>query len=393
MRTGYSSYHRSGEVLHAMVAIGLHGDIKVDEKTPFFLATIRQQVKIQAYSVDISLAAFLGRPPRLSYRFCVLGSPDDIEDADLLLEGNDWKQALQNLDENGWNMAGRFTRHTWLKAYLDISKTREDILEMALTPAGELLHRAEIIRQRAAEQLAKYPKFLREEWTRPWYEQSPGPAPRTLYSVCLRLEYLSNDLLLQRVLVKSAGADHWTLVQTAKSIFKEVLMFVSRPDLTRDVKIDLSWILLAHGLRSAAIVAIQFLKQELISVATSECWLPRSETIQDLSVFANFLSALHRDDGNHFLCDQANRVIKRILDKVLEMPQKPPPQLQNFRDEHIVPTLDPILDFENSNFDLNASVNLVYDADFLQWLENMEWDTNGMPSAVQMDADTICTRV
>lgn len=369
--------------MNAIVAMGLHGEIVVDKKTPFFLAQLRTRARGQSYGTDTSLAAFLGRPPRLSYRFCILEPPADIDDSALLLEGDDWKEAMKQLDENGWNTSGRISRQTWLKAYIDIAKAREDILEMALTrlPADELLRRAEKIRQRADERFAKFPKFIQQEWTQPWYDQRPGPALRTCYIVCFRLGYLSNDLLLQRILVKSAGADHWTLVEIARGLFKEVLKYVSRADLTRDFQNDLSWILVSHGIRSAAIVAVQLIKQELFSgshYSPLNQRLPRSETIQDLSVFASSLRAIDRDDGNYSVCDQGQRVIKHMLDKILEGPARPPAQSHSVENQDIRPFFDPISEFGGSGFDLDASVSLVNDADFVQWLENAEWDKSSM---------------
>lgn len=373
--------------MNACVAMGLHGEIKVDSKTPFFLAQLRQRTLAQAYGSDTSLATFLGRPPRLSYRFCMLEAPLDIDDSALFLEGDDWKEVLKQLDENGWNISGRIGRPTWQKAYIDIAKNREDILEMALTrlPADELLRRADGIRQRADQQFAKFPKFIQQEWETPWYEQRPGPALRTLFILSFRLGYLSNDLLLQRILVKSAGADHWTLVEIARGLFKEVLKYVSRADLTRDFQIDLSWILVSYGIRSAAIVAVQLLKQEMFSAShysPPHQRLPRSETIQDLSVFASSLKAIDPDDGNYSVCDQGQRVLKHVLDKILEGPARPPPQPHTVGHQDIEPLLDPISQFGGSGFDLDASVSLVNDADFVQWLENVEWDKSGMQSGL-----------
>lgn len=383
--TGYLSYQRSGELMNAIVAMGLHGEIKVDKNTPFFLAQLRGRALFRSYAADTSLGTFLGRPPRLSYRFCILEPPADIDDSALLLEGDEWKEALTRLDENGWNTAGRITRQTWQKAYANIAKSREDILEIALTrlPPEELLRRAETIRRRTDEQFAQFPTFIQKEWTQPWYELRSAPALRTLFIVSFRLGYLSNDLLLQRVLVKSAGADHWTLVEIARGLFKEVLKFVSRADLTRDFQIDLSWILVAHGIRSAAIVAVQLLKQEMFAGPPEDQRLPRSETIQDLSVFASCLSAIDRDDGNYSVCDQGQRVIKRMLDKILELPAKQPAQVDSLGHHESVPMFEPFGGFGGPSFDLDASVSLVNDADFVQWLESVDWDKSGMEAGME----------
>jgi len=49
--------------------------------------------------------------------------------------------------------------------------------------------------------------------------------------------------------------------------------------------------------------------------------LPRSEVIQNLSRLIAYIKPLvPKEDANYVLCDQARRVIQRILDQVLSLP-------------------------------------------------------------------------
>ncbi len=68
----YTTYQLTGELNNAAIAMGLHQGIKTDRETPFFLAEIRKRAMIAAYCIEVSVATFLGRPPRLSYRYCIL---------------------------------------------------------------------------------------------------------------------------------------------------------------------------------------------------------------------------------------------------------------------------------------------------------------------------------
>jgi hypothetical protein len=70
-------------------------------------------------------------------------------------------------------------------------------------------------------------------------------------------------------------------------------------------------------------------------------------------------------EGNYHICNQGRRALKRVLDQILS-PQ-PPPSVMPSGDQ---PAFDEMsLYFPTAN-----------DADFLQWLENVEWDKAIAPS-------------
>lgn len=102
-------------------------------------------------------------------------------------------------------------------------------------------------------------------------------------------------------------------------------------------------------------LAIELLKQEQSKQYTPDI-LPRSETVQDLSVFVSALAAVGPGEGNFFICNQGRRALKRVLDQILSPHPAPIPAEQPAYD-------DMSLYFPTGN-----------DADFLQWLENVEWD-------------------
>lgn len=109
-----------------------------------------------------------------------------------------------------------------------------------------------------------------------------------------------------------------------------------------------------HGLPAAGVLAVEMLKQEQQRQYTPDI-LPRSETIQDLSVFISALAAVASGEGNFFICDQGRRALSRVLDQILA---PTPPSV-------VLPYDDASLYFPTGN-----------DADFLQWLDNVEWDKN-----------------
>lgn len=112
----------------------------------------------------------------------------------------------------------------------------------------------------------------------------------------------------------------------------------------------------AHGLVAAGVLAIELLKQEQSKMYTPDI-LPRSETIQDLSVLISSLAAVGPGQANFAICNQGCRALKKVLDQILSPSQAQPPGSTDttfFDDMSLYPTGN--------------------DVDFLQWLENVEWD-------------------
>jgi hypothetical protein len=152
----FFAYSLSGEVNNAVVAKGLHQEIHTDARTPFFLAQIRKMAFIQVYGYDVSVAAFLGRPPRLSYRHCTIDLPLDLTDREVVFEGPKSQAVLEGLDEKGWKIHGKPNRTTWMRTWIGFAPRREDILDLSLGSytREEVLRRAEEIQTLSEQQWA-----------------------------------------------------------------------------------------------------------------------------------------------------------------------------------------------------------------------------------------------
>jgi len=115
--------------------------------------------------------------------------------------------------------------------------------------------------------------------------------------------------------------------------------------------------MVTHGLPTGGVLAIELLKQEQSRQYTPDL-LPRSETIQDLSVFISALASVGPGEGNYSICNQGRRALKRVLDQILS------PHIPPVTSSEQQPAFDEMsLYFPTGN-----------DADFLQWLDTVEWD-------------------
>lgn len=87
---------------------------------------------------------------------------------------------------------------------------------------------------------------------------------------------------------------------------------------------------------------------------------PRSEIVQQLSVLASALEKVPPGVGNYSTCIMGLNAIRRVLDRLLAKPRRPTVPQNGF-------------DFlDNANFGAHIS----NDADFLQWLGNVDFDSN-----------------
>ncbi|KAI5919053.1 hypothetical protein F4810DRAFT_689413 [Camillea tinctor] len=390
----YAMYRESGELVNAVVAVGLHQDIRSGKPgMPMFIEEMRKRILVQTYSADISISSFLGRPPRLSYRYCNLDPPLDISERQLLLNK---REIVSSLNANGFNTSGNITRATWMRAWLGFAPRREDVLDLSLGQytREEIIHRAEVIQEKSDEYWASLPPFLRKIRDGNTDEGTPL---QTLFQTIILQGFRANELLLQRVLIRKAGASSDKLVHTASLIFQDILQLSRRHEVSSIFQNDIAALLAIQGLRSAAVIAVELLKQEQQPNYPKHPLLPRSRTIQDLAVFAARLGDVDPADGSFSICDHGRKVIQKILDLILsppntvDRPQVPQhlqvqhtqgPGLQSVN-THIFPypTQENTWDVHEAvNFsmgDLNLELQgpfLGNDNDFVQWLESVDWE-------------------
>ncbi|XXG99637.1 hypothetical protein Hte_005978 [Hypoxylon texense] len=397
--SSHTTYSQSSEIIATAVAMGLHQGVEAGDRLPFFLTEMRKRLFSQTYSAEIGIATFLGRPPRISYRYCNLQPPLDLSVAQVILEENELAVALAGLDEKGFNTAGKIQRVTWTKTWLGCAPEREAILDLALAQytREEIVRIADDIQRRSERYWEGLPSFIKMVRDGPLDLEGKTPT-EILYMTVMRQAFRANDLLLQRVLIRKAGATSEKLIHIARSILRDILLMSQRHDLGALFQTDIASLLAVQGMRSAAVIAVELLKQEQLPVYPKEPLLPRSQTIQDLSVFAARLGAIDPTDGSFAICDQGRKVISHILDRILSPPSAPDRQ-QSYRAPTVprdqqqppsqlgldIPMSEPSLGgclhmpgvMDPTMTDLSFGIDAPFlgaDNDFMQWLENMDWE-------------------
>lgn len=81
MITGLHSWRRLGDAISSLTALGYHEEPLSEDEVPPFLSELRKAAFARIYADDKNVALFLGRPPRLSARFCFFQTPSFPPDA------------------------------------------------------------------------------------------------------------------------------------------------------------------------------------------------------------------------------------------------------------------------------------------------------------------------
>lgn len=80
------------------------------------------------------MATFFGRPPHVSWRYCDCKPPLDISEDAIVGDDQDLERAMEELDNDGWNVHPTFRRTSWYRVRYIIAPFREEILELSLRP-------------------------------------------------------------------------------------------------------------------------------------------------------------------------------------------------------------------------------------------------------------------
>lgn len=317
----YTTYCIGAEVNSALITMGLHQEIKADGQVPFFLAELRKRLRAIIYTAEISIATFLGRPPRLSHRYMNLDPPLDLTDPQLFSENpQELAVAIAHLDEQGFNRDGDIGHVSWIRSSIGFMTRREDILELSLGnfTSDEVRENADIIQRKTEAHWGALPQVLLNLKGGEFGLETQKVIELHFQNV-FRQGPQVNSLLLHRVLMHKAGTGPMGLIITAQTILSDVMRLYKRVEMSAAT--SFIYFLAVHGLRSAVILAVELLKQEQLPVYPNEPLLPRSRTIQDLCIFTDKLSDLNPMFGDKELCEKGRKLISRVLDKILSLPK------------------------------------------------------------------------
>ena len=254
--SSYRVWRRLGDLSTTVFALGLHQEIKTSPEVPLWLAEIRKRCFATVYAVDKLMATFVGRPPRISRRYCSIQVPLDIEIADLALSKEDLNLKLSQLDPDGWNHDGTLRRSAYMRTFLVTSRIREDILGDLARPGSRKYSRTRTVSQcvvakrptltsvrrdiarRNKETWESFPEALRYY---PAIWNSNRGREECFFTVLIYLDLIYNDFLLQRTLVRRIRARRDELLRISRLLMTTLLDVIGNRAALRGSTCDIPW--------------------------------------------------------------------------------------------------------------------------------------------------------
>ena len=224
------AWNRFSDVCNTALELGLHKEKVVDAKTPFFLCELRIRIFEAIYVHDKYVSTYLGRPPRICYRHCIVQSPADLSDDEVCGDQTKLAEAISKLD-NGYARTGRIYRATMRRAQIADFIIREEILEIVLgNPHSSIDSRVHEIRDRIQKSGEEMPVFLRVNpeqildrlRTSLSFEipgrNAPWRSRDIFWLLAIHCERRYTDFLLERALVRRSKVDPAKLIAAARSM-------------------------------------------------------------------------------------------------------------------------------------------------------------------------------
>jgi hypothetical protein len=230
---------RFGEVCNIAVELGLHKEKHVDARTPFFLCELRIRLFGSIYVHDKYVSTYLGRPPRISHRHCVIQLPTDLSDDEVCSSQAELVRTLAKLN-SGFASSGKLGRATLRRAAIAHFIIREEVLEIVLgNPQDDVNNRMHQIRDKITRGTDEMPPFVRIDPEELLDNVRSGqlceiPGRNVTWSpldAVLVLTFHCNlrytDFLLERALARRSMVDPAKLIATARSLLDLVMKVTS----------------------------------------------------------------------------------------------------------------------------------------------------------------------
>ncbi|KEF59095.1 uncharacterized protein A1O9_03939 [Exophiala aquamarina CBS 119918] len=254
----------------------------------------------------------------------------DVSDEALFAGGEALAKAIASLDENGFNTDGEIYSATVLRARTLLALVRDEILEIALgcNEAEDISELAGRLKTRSRETYAKFPLCIQYHPDIMLDKTLRGP---TLYArTVTHLEHLENLFLLERLMIKHGGGNMQDLIDISCEMLDMTLVWWKHSNRFAGMHSDLEWLVTTYAAPTAGVLCIELLKQihrdsrqanrsgSLETNNAPRYVIPRSQTIQNLTLFVGFLDWIQiTEPPTTDICGRIRQIVSRVLDEIL----------------------------------------------------------------------------
>lgn len=127
-----SFWRRHGDNIALLTYLGLHALHDDKPYIPTAAKEVRRRLVSQLFVIDKVAASFSGRPPLLSRKYMLTPLPLDLSDETLMSDPETIAEAVEALDENGWNRKGERSASTIVRARAKLARVKDEVMEVAL---------------------------------------------------------------------------------------------------------------------------------------------------------------------------------------------------------------------------------------------------------------------
>ncbi|BCS02010.1 uncharacterized protein AKAW2_60274A [Aspergillus luchuensis] len=315
-----SCWRQHGDVIAVTTSIGLHRELSSDWKEVSFQHELKRRVYASIYNFDKVISTFTGRPPLLNREYSTTQLPLDINDDDIFSDriGN----AVAKLNSDGWDSSVDRQPYptTILRARAMLARNREEMLEVSETSQDSITDVAVQtclqLKGQATDIYAQFPEVIKFKTEDVHDRDIPGQL--LALRVLVRLDFLLNLFILERLLTRHRVVDEKALIQVSHEMVGLTLIYWKHKDRFEN-HVDFSWLAMSYAVPGSGILCLELLRQSG-SPETYTLDLPRSDIIQNLSVLVAFLDWLRPSESDIAAKAQIKGILQRSLDRILSMP-------------------------------------------------------------------------
>ncbi|KAL6899963.1 hypothetical protein GGI43DRAFT_405931 [Trichoderma evansii] len=324
----YWKFH--AETVAMLTFSGFHVDRSsgplTTSSTPMASLEARRRIVCQIFIVDKFLATFVGRPALLTRRFCSIKLPLDLDDSVLLSDKETFQRYLLHLDDDGWDMDGQLHSASVLRVRAMVALIRDEILEIGLSYAENYnINDIMMLKRKELELYKSLPAHLVYD---PTLGDLTDADPQIFYSKYeIRLDHLLNVFLVERLLLKH-GHPRTDLLCTSFEMVVLTLRLWTQKHRWAEIQGESQRLLIGYAAPAGAVLCMELVDPSPMDITIDGGLIAgedysRSSIIQQLSLLVGFLNAPGLSHPNTSVASGVRRVIKKVLDYVLNPTRRP----------------------------------------------------------------------
>ncbi|KAF7542399.1 hypothetical protein G7Z17_g11607 [Cylindrodendrum hubeiense] len=219
----------------------VHVQENVSSYKPSLCSENKRRLFAQIFNSDKFTVSFTGRPPLITRRYCSTPLPLDLRDEDLTGDESTLMDAVNVLDERGWNTKGEVYPATLIRARYMITTILDELVEIALdNTTGVTLEHLQNLKTRQLNTVSEFPTGLVYD---PENLFDSNLDIETRYTrILVHLAHLQNLFFVERLLLRNGAPDEGNLLITSFDLVTLTIVFWTHKDQFATMRRNFEWL-------------------------------------------------------------------------------------------------------------------------------------------------------